>query len=315
MSLICKFCGRKFDYNNGQQLSGHILNCRENPQRNLIKQKRCKSIHIKYKKLYKRYKIYCLKCGKSIPQLLTESSFRRKKYRKCCSMWCAHSHIQLAEQNKIRSEKLKGRYIKRIICKCEICNKEFECIPCKKTKTCGSKECKSKLFSKLFDKSPGSNKYKWIKINGRVVREHTYLIEQKIGRRLNKNECVHHKNGIRYDNRDENLELLLRSNHTNNKKAERIKLNCPVCNKEILIRKRLYLLKIKEGQKQFFCSKGCFYKRDFSQYNYKKFNISKCGIIKKELNKNLNGNEIARKYNWCRKTVYNYINRIKNYID
>ncbi len=41
---------------------------------------------------------------------------------------------------------------------------------------------------------------------GRIA-QHTYMMSQHIGRSLRKHESVHHKNGIRHDNRLENLEL------------------------------------------------------------------------------------------------------------
>jgi hypothetical protein len=39
------------------------------------------------------------------------------------------------------------------------------------------------------------------------VREHIVVMEQKIGRALVKGEEVHHLNGVKDDNRPENLEL------------------------------------------------------------------------------------------------------------
>lgn len=40
------------------------------------------------------------------------------------------------------------------------------------------------------------------------VYEHRIIAEEIIGRQLEKNEIVHHKNGVRWDNRKENLEVM-----------------------------------------------------------------------------------------------------------
>lgn len=52
-----------------------------------------------------------------------------------------------------------------------------------------------------------NNGYVRIQVEGQHFFEHRVIMEEIIGRQLRPEEQVHHKNGIRHDNRPENLEL------------------------------------------------------------------------------------------------------------
>lgn len=61
------------------------------------------------------------------------------------------------------------------------------------------------------------------------IREHRLVVEKMIGRYLTKDEYIHHKNGIKTDNRLENLTIVAPTNHYG-------EVKCPHCLTSFVIR-------------------------------------------------------------------------------
>lgn len=74
--------------------------------------------------------------------------------------------------------------------------------------------------------------YRVLCFNGICIPEHIYLMEEKIGRKLNKDECVHHIDGCRSNNNIDNLMLLTKSEHSRLHRLQDIKEGKPLFGRE-----------------------------------------------------------------------------------
>lgn len=139
----------------------------------------------------------CRTCGRVFQ--VKSCDWRLKNGRAMyCSRKCAHEANRTGENKE-----------------CPICGETFYTT---RNKTC-SAECGRKLKSRNWNhKTYMEGGYIVEFVNGYNkkgnLKQHRRIMEEFLGRPLDKDEIVHHKNGNKTDNRIENLEVMSREQHS-----------------------------------------------------------------------------------------------------
>lgn len=103
----------------------------------------------------------------------------------------------------------KLRRVYGVVRECDACGTTYFCVKRQVGRYC-SKRCGKvgPLNPQWRNGKTMRNGYVILSLAGEKMLEHRYVMEQHLGRSLERWEHVHHRNGVKHDNRIENLEIV-----------------------------------------------------------------------------------------------------------
>lgn len=140
----------------------------------------------------------CVRCGKGFYAAPSQQNKSKHCSRACLSL-------------TIKDMRPEGNR------RCRHCHKKFRTNPAyiARRKSAGI-YCSNKCFyaHKAIPRKGKRDSLGYITMRGtKNIRQHRWVMEQHLGRKLSTNEHVHHINGKKTDNRIENLEVMTASKH------------------------------------------------------------------------------------------------------